>query len=89
MADDEANKSKIMPLEVVKLSDGSIAYKLNAAQAMALSEMLADRIWWDGAKKRTRRISVIAVGLVSFFAVLSSNWPWISSVARSIFRGAT
>lgn len=74
-----------MPLEVVKLSDGSTAYKLNAVQAQALSEMIANQIWWDGFRKRVRRVGVIVVSIVSFIALASSQWPWLTDLFRRIF----
>lgn len=82
MADDNARPS----LEQVTLPDGSTAYKLSNAQAIAMQEILADRIWWQGTLKRARRVGWIAGGAAFVLMGLSMWWPWITRMVQFIIQ---
>lgn len=66
----------------VTLPDGTKAYVFDQEQLQVLSAILDNQIWWDGAWKRAKRVSVWAGIAVAMLAWLASSWPWITHVAR-------
>lgn len=69
-------------IKEVTLEDGTKAYVFDQEQLQALAMILDNQLWWNGAWKRAKRVSVPAAMTVAILAWLASSWPWITHVAR-------
>lgn len=73
-------------LEEVVLENGEIAYKLSEQQAKALGKIIEDRLWWDEALRRGKRIGVIVGIILASLALLSTWWPWITRMVQFLIQ---
>ena len=74
-------------IKEVTLPDGTKAYVFDQEQLQALATIVDNQIWWDGAWKRAKRVSVPMGITVAILAWLASSWPWITHIARLMTPG--
>jgi len=79
------NEEEIMALKEVMTEEH---INFNEEEIMALKEVIADRIWWSGALKRIKKISVIAGSAFALLAFLALWWPWITRIMQFLIKDA-
>lgn len=59
---------------------------LTPEELLALKEMIKDKLWWNEASKRIKRVSVIAGAVLGGLAFLALWWPWITRIVQLIIK---
>lgn len=59
---------------------------LTEEEILALKQVIADHIWWYGALKRVKKISVIAGSAFALLAFIALWWPWITRIMQFLIK---
>lgn len=55
-------------------------------EALALKEMLENRVWWKETTKRVKRVSWIAGAMVGAVGIVAAQWPLITQIFQLIIH---
>lgn len=61
-------------------------FELDEDEENALKEMIKDRLWWNMAIQKAKKIGLIAGGFFALLAFLAMWWPWITSMVQFIIK---
>jgi len=59
---------------------------LTEDELKVLKEVAKDRLWWDGALSRMKKIGIIAGTIFAGLAFLAMWWPWITNIVQFLIK---
>jgi hypothetical protein len=60
--------------------------ELSEDEIKVLQSIIRDRLWWEEATRRAKRVSIIAGGILGALALLGTWWPWITHVVQFFIK---
>ena len=59
---------------------------LTEEELKILKDVVKDRVWWNEAIVRFKKVGVIAAAIFGGLAFLAMWWPWITHIVQAMIK---